>query len=178
VLTEFSVSVLPAAFWGLPDVVYRGVYYSDELLDLYADNIGETVYLYNFISTSRLESVAQRFARKNGSHGTVITINILRGKRDSVGDVQKLSMFPEEQEILIACNAGYRIESVDLKTRQVELTLIDQTKCLSAEPNKQCKAHRRWMVLESGGCWLWRVLGEAIVYRAAACRASSISSAH
>jgi hypothetical protein len=112
-------------------VVHRGVGYSDELLELYFDNIGEVVYMYNFTSTSRSRSIASKFASKYGARAAVLTIHVPKEMRKMMGDVANKSNYPQEQEMLIACNVGYHIDSVDLEARSVQLSVCDTSRCLS-----------------------------------------------
>ena len=121
--------------------MYRGVGYSDELLELYYDNIGEVVYLYNFISTSRLRSEALQFAKRHGARAALMTIHVPKDLSKVVGDVSSKSSFQKEQEMLIACNTGFRVESVNLEERTMELTLCDISKCLS-KTKKLCQEHK------------------------------------
>ena len=122
-------------------VVYRGVGYSDELLELYFDNIGEVVYLYNFISTSRVRSEAVRFAQRHDERAAVMTIQVPEESAQVVGDVSSKSTYQPEREMLIACNASFRIDSVNLANRTMELTLLDISRCLS-KTKKLCKEHK------------------------------------
>ena len=126
-----SLSTLSPSVADADQVVYRGVGYSDELLDLYFDNIGEIVYLYNFTSTSRVQSEAIKFAKRHGARAALMTIRIPTEMNKVVGDVSTKSHYQPEQEMLIACNTGYLIESVDLEARMVELTIADISRCLS-----------------------------------------------
>lgn len=116
----------------LPDQVYRGASCSQSLLNEYRDKIGNTIYHYGFTSTSRNESVAMHFAKDtDGKVATFFTINLMKGQRDAVADVQEVSEYKDEEEILIACNSGFRVDNVqqDGSTAKIELTLCDQSGC-------------------------------------------------
>jgi hypothetical protein len=126
------------AVLGFPRVLYRGVGYSDELLDLYVDNVGQVVYLYNFTSTSRARSVAESFAKKHKERAALMIITVPEEMKGVVGDVSTKSNYKVEQEMLISCNTGFKIEDVDMEQRTIHLTLFDTSRCLT-KTKKLCK---------------------------------------
>lgn len=130
----------------IPTVVYRGVGYSDELIALYEKHIGSTIYLYNFISTSRLKLQAERFAQKHGAKATILTVHLPTVARQAgapLAYVAAHSKYPTEEEVLISCNAGYRIDRVDLVGRTIDMTLVDLQNCITERPKKDCPSHKK-----------------------------------
>ena len=121
----------------LPSECFRGIGMYRALLRSYRSNIGRTVYFYPFTSTSRSETQATRFARSahagNSSLvSTLFKITLQRGQRHAVADVSSVSAYQHEEEILIAPNSGFRIDSVTRvdsdsgPLRVIHLTLVDQ----------------------------------------------------
>ncbi len=135
--TQFLSEALYQQYEKLPGVVYRGVKFSEALVKRYERNIGKTIYYYSFTSTSRSIEVAKRFADPY-----LMVIHLDQGKRDCVADVSTISAFRHEQEVLIACNSGFVIESVDTFRKLIVLRLVDQSRCLRERPRKSCKRHR------------------------------------
>lgn len=131
----------------LPEVVYRGV--PDLNLDDYANNVGKVVYFWRFTSTSRNRNVAMRFmhtdSNKPKPHSAALfEIKLQSQRRDCVADLSKQSKYPVEQEILICCNAGFRIDKVNRENRVIYLTLVDETYCLKGQPVASlCSDHLR-----------------------------------
>ena len=126
----------------IPSVLWRGVHYSPQLLRLYAEHQGETIYLFNFISTSRVSEEAQKFPHRTPSQQrTLIRIEIpSEDLKNYMGDVSGISCCPREQEILLAPNMAYRIDSVDVGKRRITLTIVGVDKCLGDMPNKVCNS--------------------------------------
>jgi hypothetical protein len=140
-ITDASHDIIPAVVW-------RGVGYSQELLEMYASHVGRVIWLYSFTSTSRSQPVAQKWANKKvkekeGATATVIEIRLPLACRAAAADVASRSQYPEELEILLACNAGYKIEQVDVAGCRIVLALVDITKCgLGNLPRKLCGEHK------------------------------------
>lgn len=57
-------------------------------------------------------------------------VHVPEEAKAAMADVASRSMYPQEQVILIACNAGYRIDAVNLQQRSITLTVVDVSKCL------------------------------------------------
>ena len=153
---HFLVDSLCARVDNLPAVLWRGVNYSDELLQLYQKHVGKIIFLYNFISTSRLQRVAVKHVAKK-AHPALLQLRVPADAKAAMADVAARSVYPEEEEVLIACNAGYRIDSVNLAKRTVELTVVDISKCLLGKlPNRmhaECKKEwdeEKWMLGKAG----------------------------
>jgi len=124
----------------LPEVVYRGVEYSDSLAHRYKKYIGKVVYYYSFTSASRHIEQADRFGRDR--EGWLLKIGLEKGNRGCVADVSGESIYPSEAEILISCNAGFEIDDVDTRQRIIELVLVDEEHCLKQKPEgKVCYKH-------------------------------------
>lgn len=137
-ITQLLCEAVYTSNENLPMVVYRGVKFSAPLVRLYQQNIGKIIYWYNFVSTSQLDSVAQRFS---GDQGWIIEITLAKGRRHCVADVSNVSKFPSEKEILISCNSGFKITRVSIMDRRIYLQLVDQSNCLGQGPKKQCARH-------------------------------------
>jgi hypothetical protein len=134
---------------GLPAVLWRGVGYSQELLNLYAQNVGRVVWLYSFTSTSRSRKVAQGWASKKAKERadatpTLMELCVPASCCAAMADVAARSQYPAEQEILLACNIGYRIDAVDVAACHITLTVADISKCgLGDLPRRLCGEHRK-----------------------------------
>lgn len=126
----------------LPSVVYRGVKAPNTAAFAAAYVLAKAakklVYWYNFASTSQDIEVAERFA----DGGWIFVITLLQGHRHCVASLQHISKYPEEREILIAANAGFRVDNVDEEKCVINLTLADESHCLKHRPNKGCKTHK------------------------------------
>eukprot|EP00121_Abeoforma_whisleri_P006714 Awhi_evm1s6114 len=124
----------------LPHQVYRGVRsLTPALIKQYEKRVGSTIFSYGFTSTSSRYRVAKDFA---GSSGYIFVITFARGKRDCVADISGVSQFAAEKELLITCNAEFRVDSVDKQKRHIELTLVNDSKCPKERPNKSCLHHK------------------------------------
>ena len=51
---------------------------------------------------------------------TILDIKLIRGNRLAVADVSSVSVYKEEEEILIAANSGFRIDGVWTSTNTRE----------------------------------------------------------
>ena len=131
----------------VPTELYRGVGYSDELLRMYREHQGKVIYLYNFTSTSRDRSVAARFPESKNlapdCKRTLLIFHVPAETKRIFGDVSQLSQFAPEKELLMAPNAGVRIDSVDLINRVIYLTVADVSHCPAQFPEKMCPEHKR-----------------------------------
>ena len=60
-----------------------------------------------------------------------IVTAVVWGRRDCVADMMRTTRFANEQEILISCNAGFRVVAVDMNTnpRTIRLRLDDERRC-------------------------------------------------
>lgn len=129
----------------LPDVVYRGI--PDLNLDDYANNVGKLIYFWRFTSTSRSREIAMRFThlgkgKPKSPTAALFEITLLKKRRNCVADLTKQSKYPVEKEILICCNAGFKIDKVDRTNRVIHLTLVDESHCLKAQPTASlCASH-------------------------------------
>mmetsp|Transcript_20033 Transcript_20033/g.47998 ORF Transcript_20033/g.47998 Transcript_20033/m.47998 type:complete len:230 (+) Transcript_20033:55-744(+) len=120
----------------LPDKVYRGVNFSDRLVDMYEAQKGNVIYWYGFTSTTRDEKITKEFGDWR------IEIELVRGCRDCVADISSESKYPQEKEILISANAGFKVIDVNKKEKVIYLRLVDEAHCLKWEPNKSCNKHK------------------------------------
>jgi hypothetical protein len=142
-----SLDVLHRAGSAIPSKLWRGVGYSKALVSKYKRNEGHTIYLYNFMSTSRVMAQALRFAQQNQkdtAQPVVLEITVPSDAKEAMADVASMSEFQKEQEILIACNVGFRIDRVDESACRIYLSAVDVSRCLLGNlPNKLHKDCRQ-----------------------------------
>jgi len=117
----------------LPGRAYRGIQVESESLHALAEAYasvqqGQHVYFHGFTSASRSRQVAENFA---GDSGILFDIELVRGRRKCVADMRNSTAFPDEEEILISCNAGFSVLGVDMNTSPLTVTLRleDETRC-------------------------------------------------
>ena len=105
----------------------------------YAAVQGRLVYFDGFTSTSTSQEIATSFA---GNNGILFHIELQKGQRHCVADMSRTTEYPAEAEILISCNAGFRVLGADVDSfpHIVRLRLDDESNCpkrLTAHPCQQ-----------------------------------------
>ena len=111
-----------------PMTVYRGTVLTQELKDIINGKTQSNIYTEKaFVSTTKSKQVAELFATKED--GIIMKINIPRGS--SIIDDENLpsyasSKMGSEKEVLLPCNAQFRILSYDPLSRIVEAEYIGQ----------------------------------------------------
>lgn len=124
----------------LPDTVWRGIDTAN--INDYAKNLGKRIYWWSFTSTSIRRAQAENF-RKKKRNSVLFEISLTKGNRHCCANLSSASEFKHEEEILISANAGFRIDRVNMHSRTVYLTLIDEAHCLRARGNGNlCHTHR------------------------------------
>ena len=84
---------------------------------------GKVIYWYGFTSTSHEKSVAHGFG------DVIVEIGLEKGNRDNVANMTDVSQYPEEKEVLVAANAGFLVERVDVAKRYIQLVLVENRYC-------------------------------------------------
>jgi tetratricopeptide (TPR) repeat protein len=104
--------------------VYRGQAIGVDELELMKNNVGEFLSMNSFLSTSRNRSTAAHFARmistNDGNQSILFEIEIdPRLKTKACADINQISYYQNEDEVLIMLGALFRIESMveDKKNR-------------------------------------------------------------
>jgi tetratricopeptide (TPR) repeat protein len=97
--------------------VYRGQLIATDELELMKKSVGEFLSMNSFLSTSRDRSIALRFARLtpvvDGAERIIFEIEIdPRLPTKAFADITQSSYFQNENEVLIALGALFRIETV------------------------------------------------------------------
>jgi tetratricopeptide (TPR) repeat protein len=97
--------------------VYRGQLIDIDELELMKNSIGQFLSMNSFLSTSRNRSIALEFVtdfrRKNNMQPIIFEIKIdPRLRTKAFADINKISYFEEENEVLIMIGALFRIEKV------------------------------------------------------------------
>ena len=133
---------------GLPERVWRGVILTVDdaqaLANMYAAVTGQKIYFYGFTSASRSRDVALQFAGGNSGNGILFVIELRSGQRDCVADMRTTTVYKNEQEILISCNAGFEVRGVDMNSHPITVTLLlaDESSCpRMLTINHKCSEH-------------------------------------
>jgi tetratricopeptide (TPR) repeat protein len=98
---------------------YRGVKLDKEEFDKLNENQGKLISTNGYLSTSRIQERALRFAMKKSKRIDIVSVLFeiqcdiqLTGRSIIFADVTELSEYPEEQEVLFDLNTCFRIESI------------------------------------------------------------------
>lgn len=88
--------------------VYRGATLSEEMIGQYLEAVGKQIVWRGFTSTSKNRAVAEMFSGN--------ALFIIRIKDESFGrrrDISSLSVYPDEEEVLLTANFVFRVEKVE-----------------------------------------------------------------
>jgi hypothetical protein len=112
--------------------VYRGMCFSNEG-ELYKYIVGSKVMNTTFLSTSKTKNIAELFSpttkqqEKDTNELSVFCTYVIVNDRTAL-NIQKLSVFPAEQEVIIMPFSAFCVEKVTRNNQQrsnVEITLIE-----------------------------------------------------
>ncbi|CAF1133774.1 unnamed protein product [Didymodactylos carnosus] len=132
-LQELHSSAAPASRMSM--TVYRGQVMSSEEFEKHRSNIGGLLSINNFLSTSADKYVAELFADASTNEPGMekilfeIEINPQIGKNCPFANIEHLSSFRTESEILISMGSVFRIRSVEKNISgvwNVDLKLTDE----------------------------------------------------
>ncbi|CAF0863571.1 unnamed protein product [Didymodactylos carnosus] len=110
--------------------LYRGQVISKDELDRIRSSIGEFISITSFLSTTRSQMKALRFAQSAQCEDlecVLFTIKVKsRIKAKPFADISRLSYFPGEEEILLMLGSIFRLESVHYdKEQQIWMADLD-----------------------------------------------------
>ncbi len=100
--------------------VYRGQAMSSEEFNKHRSNIGGFMSMHNFLSTSKNPEVAKGFVLANKDRPNMeailfkIELDAKAGEICPFADIEHLSCFPEENEVLISIGSVFQIHSVEI----------------------------------------------------------------
>ncbi|CAF1468906.1 unnamed protein product [Didymodactylos carnosus] len=95
--------------------IYRGSNLSQEMIEQYKQNIGKRISWPAFSSMSKSRRVAELF----GNTLFMVDASVIKSiSTDYLADIEKISAFPEEQEVLLT--AGINLEIRDVKEEECE----------------------------------------------------------
>lgn len=96
--------------------VYRGGTLTDKMIEEYKNAVNRRIYWASFISTTRNEKVADMF-KKN----TLFIIKITAKYEVTLGDISSVSLFPDEEEVLLALGSHFEVERVERKRNNCKI---------------------------------------------------------
>jgi hypothetical protein len=112
--------------------VYRGMHFSNEH-ELFKYIVGSKVMNTTLLSTSKTKSIAQLFSltakqqENNTNELSIFCTYVIVNDRTAL-NIEKLSVIPDEQEVIIMPFSAFRVEKVTRNSQQqsnVEITLIE-----------------------------------------------------
>jgi len=115
--------------------VYRGTKLHKEEFEQLKQNVNGLISTNGYLSTSRNRSLALSFAKKSTKRPDVIPVifqihcDIKQIDRSVIfADVEKLSVFPGEQEVLFDIDAAFRIDSIetDGERKIIKMTVTNE----------------------------------------------------
>jgi len=115
--------------------VYRGAKLHKEEFEQLNQNVSKLISTNGYLSTSRDRSLALSFAKKSTKRPDVIPVlfqiqcDIKQIDRSIIfADIEKLSAFPGEQEVLFDIDAAFRIDSIetDGERKIIKMTVTNE----------------------------------------------------
>jgi hypothetical protein len=89
-------------------IVYRGATLSEEMIGEYLEAVGKQIVWRGFTSTSKNRAVAEMF-----SGNALFIIRIKEGSFQRRRDISSLSLYPDEEEVLLTANFVFQVEKVE-----------------------------------------------------------------
>jgi len=115
--------------------IYRGTKLHKEEFEQLKQNVNGLISTNGYLSTSRNRSLALSFAKKSTKRPDVIPVlfqihcDIKQIDRSVIfADIEKLSVFPREQEVLFDIDAAFRIDSIetDGERKIIKMTVTNE----------------------------------------------------
>ena len=90
-------------------ILYRGATLKQEMIDEYRQAVGTKILWLSFVSTSKVREVAEFF-----SGNTLFIIEMKDMYTSLCTDITSLSLYPDEEEVLLMAQFRFRIDNVEL----------------------------------------------------------------
>ena len=106
-------------------LVYRGATLNEEMIGEYIEVVGKEIVWRAFTSTSKSRPIAEIF-----SGNVLFIIKIQESSFQRRRDISSISIFPDEEEILLTANYVFEVEKIQQKeTKDGRKYLIYMTGC-------------------------------------------------
>ncbi|CAF1639669.1 unnamed protein product [Didymodactylos carnosus] len=100
--------------------VYRGVFYTPEIIQTYRDSIGQWKTWAGFTSTSKSRELAEVF----GNTLLVIDIQNIKLSTTRAYDIEHISTFPIEQEVLLPAGIAFKTIKTEIDQNQKHIIYL------------------------------------------------------